>query len=84
MKNFFLIIFSLLAFCSCKKFDSETGNNNNNSTQPPVDTTTTAVSFFAKGADVSWLTQMEALGVKFFCNSRTLGAFNNSGKPTVL
>ena len=48
---------------------------------PPVDTTTTT-SFFAKGADVSWLTQMEASGYKNFMDSkRTDRLFANFKRP---
>lgn len=66
MKNSFLLIFSLLIFSGCKKSSSETGDNNN----PPINTTTNT-SFFAKGADISWLTQMEASGVKFYNSTGT-------------
>jgi arabinogalactan endo-1,4-beta-galactosidase len=54
----FLTAFVYL-FGSCSK--SETGNNNNNSNSRS----------FAKGADVSWLTQMEAAGRKFYNSTST-------------
>jgi arabinogalactan endo-1,4-beta-galactosidase len=65
MKYSFLLIFSLLVFSACKK-SSGTGGINN----PPIDTTANT-SFFAKGADVSWLTQMEAAGIKFYNSAGT-------------
>ena len=67
MKNTLLVVFFVLALYACKKSPAILNTN------PPVDTTVvppvdTAKSnlFFAKGADVSWLTQMEASGVKFY------------------
>ncbi len=36
-----------------------------------TDTIFAPTTFFAKGADVSWLTQMEASGIKFYDNSGT-------------
>lgn len=60
MKYFFPLIFSFLIISSCKKSGGTGGINN-----PPVDTTTNT-SFFAKGADVSWVTQMESQGIKFY------------------
>src|SRR4051812_427832 len=50
----FLSVLVLLSFSDCKK--SKPGNTDN----PP------ASASFAKGADISWLTQMEAAGVKFY------------------
>jgi arabinogalactan endo-1,4-beta-galactosidase len=64
MKNTFLQIFSILVFFACKK----SGSTNTNI--PPVDTTTNR-TFFAKGADISWLTQMEASGIKFYNGNGT-------------
>jgi arabinogalactan endo-1,4-beta-galactosidase len=52
-----LIIF----FTACKKPSS-----GDNGTNPPP-----ATPEFAKGADVSWLTQMENAGIKFYNNSGT-------------
>lgn len=69
MRKAIVIIFSLLALAavSCKKSSglNSTGGSN------PVDTIPgsnhdTATAFFAKGADVSWLTQMVASGRKFY------------------
>ena len=62
----FLLGFLLMSGC----------NKNNSSTAPPVDTTTTppvdtptrkpVPASFAKGADVSWLTQMESSSYSFY------------------
>lgn len=60
MKYSFLLILSLLIISACKK-SSETGSINN----PPIDTTTNN-TFLAKGADISWITQMESQGIKFY------------------
>jgi len=49
----------LFALPACKK----SGSNDN-----PVTPSTT---FFAKGADISWVTQMEASGIKFYNNGGT-------------
>ena len=62
MKYFFLLIFYLLIFSACKK-SGGTGNYPE-PPLPPVDTTIN--TFFAKGADISWLTEMEASGIKFY------------------
>ncbi len=65
MKYSFLLIFYFFTFFACKK----SGGGNINPPPPPSDTTTNL--FFAKGADVSWLTEMEASGVKFYNRSGT-------------
>ena len=60
------IIFLFLCACAalaCKKSSSSSGGSNPN---PP-----TNPSLFAKGADVSWLTEMEADGRKFYNSSGT-------------
>ncbi|MFM7487299.1 MAG: glycosyl hydrolase 53 family protein, partial [Cytophagales bacterium] len=44
------------------------GCSSTTSTPPPDNTPPSAVAF-AKGADVGWLTEMEAAGVKFFNNN---------------
>lgn len=54
-----IVIFAM-AFFNCKKA-------NNNSTPPPPPPVT--VREFAKGADIGWLTQMEASGIKFYNSS---------------
>lgn len=56
-----ILLFILLVTFACKK--PGTG-----STPAPV---TPPTAFFAKGADVSWLTQMEAAGIKFYNSSGT-------------
>jgi arabinogalactan endo-1,4-beta-galactosidase len=48
----------LLAFCACHK------GNGSNEPAPPIPPTVTDT--FIKGADVSWLTQMESSGKKFY------------------
>ncbi len=56
-----LIIYlvSVLALCQCKKAGGTSG--------PPVDTTSTPKDTpILKGADVSWITQMEDSGFKFY------------------
>jgi len=57
---FLIASLTVIAF-QCKK------ENTTTNTQPttPLDT----VTFFAKGADVSWLTQMESQGIKFYDES---------------
>ena len=64
MKNNLLIIFIVCICFSCKKSTKAGGGGNTN---PPVPN-----SDFAKGADISWLTQMEATGRKFY---------NSAGEP---
>ena len=54
----FLVLILLISF-ACKK---STGDNTQ--VAPPT-------GFFAKGADVSWLTQMEAAGIKFYNSGGT-------------
>lgn len=56
-KMFTGIIFFSLLLLNCNKPGSSDGG------------TTPAAPFFAKGADVGWLTQMEAAGIKFYNNS---------------
>jgi len=62
MKTLFAYIFLLVAALSgCKK------SGNASTPNPPVTTST-----FAKGADISWLTQMEASGYKFYTAAGTV------------
>ncbi len=56
MKNNFLF-FIFWAFLSCTK------SNSNNTPSTPI-----SIDSFIKGADVSWLTEMEASGKKFYNN----------------
>src|SRR4030095_4657741 len=55
------ILFFLVIACACKKNDSTAANPTPN---PPGTQTP-----FAKGADVSWLTQMESSGIKLYNSS---------------
>ena len=55
------VLVCIFAACSSKKSSNPTPAN---SYKPPVVSGT-----FAKGADISWVTQMEASGVKFYNNN---------------
>lgn len=55
------LTFSAFVFSTCKKTNSAAPNPN---PTPPN-------HFFTKGADVSWLTQMESAGIKFYNSSGT-------------
>ena len=57
-----IFLFAACALLACSKNSSPSGNSNPN---PP------ATPLFAKGADVSWLTQMEAAGRKFYNSAGT-------------
>ncbi len=67
MTNKFLSIFliAIVCICSCGKTDSPSPVT---PPQNPGDTTDTSthVAAFAKGADISWLTEMEDSGYKFY------------------
>jgi len=54
------VAFGLLLFSCSKQGD------NNIHTNPPVYTPPHVATTFAKGADISWVTQMESTGVKFY------------------
>ena len=41
------------------------------STTTPINPTPPATAFFAKGADISWLTEMESSGIKFYNSTGT-------------
>ena len=56
-----------LLLAACKKSDTASATQ----TTLPTDTTKTISSTLIKGADVSWLTQMEASGYKFYDNNGT-------------
>jgi arabinogalactan endo-1,4-beta-galactosidase len=65
-----LLILILIVYCtlSCGKGSSAPDNNNNTG----GNTTTIGLpATFAKGADVSWLTQMEASNYKFYSSAGT-------------
>ncbi len=62
MKKYILFAITFFAILSCSK-------NNGGTVAPipvPIPTPTPIIPVFAKGADVSWLTQMEASGNKFY------------------
>jgi arabinogalactan endo-1,4-beta-galactosidase len=61
MKKIFFLAFLFATILACKK--STTTENVITPTPVPPTITTAA---FAKGADISWLTQMEAGGIKFY------------------
>ena len=60
----YIYIIGLVLFISCNKQNTSVKPN---PVIPPVVTTT----FFAKGADISWVTQMEAAGKKFYDSTGT-------------
>ena len=64
--NLLVAITLFAGLSSCKKSNSGNGGGNNNGNNPPPPSTT-----FFKGADVSWLTQMESNGIKFYNSSGT-------------
>jgi len=66
MKYIFLVLLAFLGCISCSKSNSTSGNSIDTTTNPPPDTTITTYSAFAKGADLSWLTEMENNGYKFY------------------
>jgi len=57
-----LLVLALMVATSCSKGSS----NNEATTTTPTDNSIGLPANFAKGADVSWLTQMEASGYKFY------------------
>lgn len=56
-----LIIFLIAQLSACSK-----GGDNSSASVTPTPTPTPTTTVFAKGADISWLTQMEASGYKFY------------------
>jgi arabinogalactan endo-1,4-beta-galactosidase len=58
--RFIFIVITCFAF-ACKKSPADEGNTNTGGSTPPADTIQ-----IAKGADVSWITQMEGAGIKFY------------------
>lgn len=63
MKFFFLFLLTFFLFLfSCNKKASDN-----------LGTVRSDTSFFAKGADVSWVTQMESQGIKFYDKNGTQG-----------
>lgn len=67
-------ILGLYALTGCEKnvpADATSGRNTQLAAAATVTPLATAASTFALGSDVSWVTQMEASGIKFFNNSGT-------------
>jgi arabinogalactan endo-1,4-beta-galactosidase len=60
-----VLLFIVIAF-ACKK----SGNDTTPDPTPPVPPPPTP-AFFAKGADVGWLTEMESVGIKFYNSAGT-------------
>jgi arabinogalactan endo-1,4-beta-galactosidase len=77
MKKIALILYTVVGVfvIGCSKSSGTSNNsNNNNNNNNNTDTTTTITtgdSSFAKGADISWLTEMEASGYKFYNSAGT-------------
>jgi len=65
--SFLFLLFVLLSAVSCGK----SGGGDGSQQQPTNNSTTPLHNGFAKGADVSWLTQMEASGYKFYSSGGT-------------
>jgi arabinogalactan endo-1,4-beta-galactosidase len=61
-----LLAFILITALACKKSPADNGSNGGGTTNPPPTNTV-----IAKGADVSWTTQMEAAGMKFYNSAGT-------------
>jgi arabinogalactan endo-1,4-beta-galactosidase len=74
MKIFFIfVLFAGISssFC-CKKSTTNTTPKTDTlpvDTIPPIDTIPVTNTSFAKGADISWITQMESQGIKFYNKS---------------
>jgi len=69
MKKLFYIgavVLACLNFCCSKGGSTNSNNNNNNNNTTTTYTAPVVASTFAKGADVSWVTQMEASNLKFY------------------
>ena len=67
LKCFILICSFIFLVTACSKSNSAPPNDGvDTTTNPPPDTTIVTHTTFAKGADISWLTQMEASGYKFY------------------
>lgn len=69
MKFSFILIFSLFIFSGCNKTGSGNNNNGGGGNPPPPPPPVTFP--FAKGADISWLTQMESQGINFYDSAGT-------------
>lgn len=75
MKRKFIILAGSAMVLALATFCKKEANSSQGSSTTTTTTTTTttnsppATTDFAKGADVSWVTQMEASGIKFYNNS---------------
>jgi arabinogalactan endo-1,4-beta-galactosidase len=63
MKNSLIVLLALIHRCFLTTF---TGCTKSTASQDPIVPTDNSMPVFAKGADVGWLTEMEAAGVKFY------------------
>lgn len=70
LRQTFFTLYILMAFTACSKTGSG-GGSSPTPTPTPVPTPIPTPASFAKGADVSWLTQMEASGIKFYNSAGT-------------
>jgi arabinogalactan endo-1,4-beta-galactosidase len=61
MKQIFLLLLIFFSLTTCKK-----NSNGGNNTTPPI-----IAAGFAKGADISWVTEMEDAGIKFYNSAGT-------------
>lgn len=66
---FVLAIAIVCVATSCKKTSSDNGGSN--PPPPPILPPTDTVTEFYKGADVSWVTEMESSGIKFYNSAGT-------------
>jgi arabinogalactan endo-1,4-beta-galactosidase len=74
MKRRMTISMAVVLLCfgmSCKKDAASTSNQQTITNTTSTHLTTDATSTFANGSDVSWVTQMEASGLKFYNSSGT-------------
>jgi arabinogalactan endo-1,4-beta-galactosidase len=80
MKKIFFLVITYMAILACNK------STNFENVITPVEATPVS-SAFAKGADISWLTQMEAAGIKFYNAAGTqqecMGLLKSLGMNTV-
>ncbi len=67
----FIKIFLIIAFSIATLFSFNCKKNEGTTSPPTMDSIPVSSSFFARGADVSWLTEMEASGVKFYNKNGT-------------
>ncbi len=77
MKQNLVILVFFIAFTACKK----------SNTNPPVPVPVPTPANFAKGADISWVTQMESAGLKFYNAAGTqtecMGLMKSIGMNTI-